>query len=381
MGTPQERAKGLLGLVREHAEASESQRHLKREVAEAFAREGLFRIAAPVDFFGSEEDPITQIETIESVAYADGSAAWNLMIGIETFGLIAPGFVHCRELIEDLSVIMCSSTASAGRADKVDGGYRVSGRWGFCSGCHNSELFGATVYIYENGERDKSGHQYLVVPKPEFEILDTWYTSGLCGSGSHDVVLEDVFVPEERLVAPLGKVQHDSALLRMPFRSRLCYNKVAIAFGLARSALDDFVDLADGKVPRFTSKSLKERGWAQRAIAESEVRVRSVRALVIELLGSLWNKAVEGEAVSDKEAALFQLACSDAVRSCIGAVDRLVEAAGTTANQKGHPLERVARDIRVVGQHQTVAPHHIEDAGKVLLGVPAVDAMLAQLPK
>ena len=147
MGTPQERAKGLLGLVREHAEVSESQRHLKREVAEAFAREGLFRIAAPVDFFGSEEDPITQIETIESVAYADGSAAWNLMIGIETFGLIAPGFVHCRELIEDLSVIMCSSTASAGRADKVDGGYRVSGRWGFCSGCHNSELFGATVYI------------------------------------------------------------------------------------------------------------------------------------------------------------------------------------------------------------------------------------------
>ena len=381
MGTPQERAKGLLGLVREHAEASESQRHLKREVAEAFAREGLFRIAAPVDFFGSEEDPITQIETIESVAYADGSAAWNLMIGIETFGLIAPGFVHCRELIEDLSVIMCSSTASAGRADKVDGGYRVSGRWGFCSGCHNSELFGATVYIYENGERDKSGHQYLVVPKPEFEILDTWYTSGLCGSGSHDVVLEDVFVPEERLVAPLGKVQHDSALLRMPFRSRLCYNKVAIAFGLARSALDDFVDLADGKVPRFTSKSLKERGWAQRAIAESEVRVRSVRALVVELLGSLWDKAVEGEAVSDKEAALFQLACSDAVRTCIGAVDRLVEAAGTTANQKGHPLERVARDIRVVGQHQTVAPHHIEDAGKVLLGVPAVDAMLAQLPK
>mgnify|MGYP001406629268 FL=1 len=381
MGTPQERAKGLLGLVREHAEASESQRHLKREVAEAFAREGLFRIAAPVDFFGSEEDPITQIETIESVAYADGSAAWNLMIGIETFGLIAPGFVHCRELIEDLSVIMCSSTASAGRADKVDGGYRVSGRWGFCSGCHNSELFGATVYIYENGERDKSGHQYLVVPKPEFEILDTWYTSGLCGSGSHDVVLEDVFVPEERLVAPLGKGQHDSALLRMPFRSRLCYNKVAIAFGLARSALDDFVDLADGKVPRFTSKSLKERGWAQRAIAESEVRVRSVRALVAELLGSLWDKAVEGEAVSDKEAALFQLACSDAVRSCIGAVDRLVEAAGTTANQKGHPLERVARDIRVVGQHQTVAPHHIEDAGKVLLGVPAVDAMLAQLPK
>ena len=380
MGTPQERAKGLLGLVREHADESESQRHLKGEVATAFAQEGLFRIAAPVDFFGSEEDPVTQIETIETVASVDGSAAWNLMIGIETFGLIAPGFIHCRELIEDQSVIMCSSTASAGRAEKVDGGYRVTGRWGFCSGCHNSDLFGATVFLYKNGERVQGGHQYLVVPKPEFEILDTWHTSGLCGSGSHDVVLEDVFVPEERLVAPLGQVQHQSPLLRMPFRSRLCYNKVAIAFGLARSALDSFVELAEGKVPRFTSKSLKNRGWAQRAIAESEVRVLSARALVIELVESLWEKARLGQPVSEKDAAIFQLACSDAVRGCIASVSQLVEAAGTTANQKGHPLERTARDIKVVGQHQTVAPHHIEDAGRVLLGVPAVDAMLVDMP-
>ena len=380
MGPPQERAKGLLGLVREHADESESQRHLKGEVATAFAQEGLFRIAAPVDFFGSEEDPVTQIETIETVASVDGSAAWNLMIGIETFGLIAPGFIHCRELIEDQSVIMCSSTASSGRAEKVDGGYRVTGRWGFCSGCHNSDLFGATVFLYKNGERVQGGHQYLVVPKPEFEILDTWHTSGLCGSGSHDVVLEDVFVPEERLVAPLGQVQHQSPLLRMPFRSRLCYNKVAIAFGLARSALDSFVELAEGKVPRFTSKSLKNRGWAQRAIAESEVRVLSARALVIELVESLWEKARHDQPVSDKEAAIFQLACSDAVRGCIASVSQLVEAAGTTANQKGHPLERTARDIKVVGQHQTVAPHHIEDAGRVLLGVPAVDAMLVEMP-
>ena len=380
MGTPQERAKGLLGLVREHADESESQRHLKGEVARAFAQEGLFRIAAPVDFFGSEEDPVTQIETIETVASVDGSAAWNLMIGIETFGLIAPGFIHCRELIEDQSIIMSSSTASAGRAEKVDGGYRVTGRWGFCSGCHNSDLFGATVFLYKNGERVQGGHQYLVVPKPEFEILDTWHTSGLCGSGSHDVVLEDVFVPEERLVAPLGQVQHQSPLLRMPFRSRLCYNKVAIAFGLARSALDSFVELAEGKVPRFTSKSLKNRGWAQRAIAESEVRVRSARALVIELVESLWEKARLDQPVSEKDAAIFQLACSDAVRGCIASVSQLVEAAGTTANQKGHPLERTARDIKVVGQHQTVAPHHIEDAGRVLLGVPAVDAMLVDMP-
>ena len=113
-----------------------------------------------------------------------------------------------------------------------------------------------------------------------------------------------MFVPEERLVAPLGQVQHQSPLLRMPFRSRLCYNKVAIAFGLARSALDSFVELAEGKVPRFTSKSLKNRGWAQRAIAESEVRV-FLPALVIELVESLWEKARHDQPVSIKKLRFF----------------------------------------------------------------------------
>jgi len=377
MQRPVERAQNLQDLVREHADESEAQRHLSSRVAHEFAAAGLYRIAAPADFYGSEAPPRTQIETIEAIAYADGAAAWNLMIGIESFGLIAPGFERCRDLIEDPMVVMCSSTAAVGRAEKVDGGFRVTGRWQFVSGCHNSQIFGATIRVWENGEELPIGNRYTIVPQPEFQIVDTWHTGGLCGSGSHDVVLDDVFVPDERLVAPLGGADHPSPLLRFPLGARLAYNKVGVALGLARAAIDHFVDLAEGKLPRFSRKGLKDRAWAQRAVAEAEVRVRSGRALVMEQVEVLWDRAQNSAHVTTRERALFQLACSDAVRGCIEAVNTIAEAAGTTANEKSHPLERIVRDIRVVGQHTTVAPHHIEDAGRVLLGVPAQDMMLA----
>jgi alkylation response protein AidB-like acyl-CoA dehydrogenase len=199
----------------------------------------------------------------------------------------------------------------------------------------------------------------------------------MCGSGSHDVVVDDVFVPDERLIAPIGGVAHTSPLLNFPLGARLAYNKVAVAWGLTRAGLDAFIDLAEGKTPRFTRRGLKERPRAHRAIAEAEVRFRSGKALVTELLEEMWGKVQQRAHITSRERALFQLACSDSVKGCIEAIGTVAEAAGTTANQKGHPLERIGRDIRVVGQHTTVAPHHMEDAGRMLLGLPAQEMMLA----
>ncbi len=382
MSTPVEKAESLQALVREHADISESQRHLASEVAKAFAAEGLYRIAAPADSFGSEADPLTQVETIEAIAVADGSAAWNLMIGIESFGLIAPGFERCRDLIEDPMVVMCSSTAAVGRADEVEGGYRVSGQWQFVSGCHNSQIFGATVRIWRDGVMvEDIPNRYAIVTLPDWEIVDTWYTGGLCGSGSHDVRLDDVFVPEERLIAPIGGTRHESPLLNFPLGARLAYNKVGVAWGLARAGIDAFIDLAEGKIPRFSGRGLKDRPRAQRAVAEAEVRFRSGRALVVELLEQMWTTVQAREHITSRERGLFQLACSDSVRGCIEAVNIVAEAAGTSANMQSHPLERIQRDIRVVGQHITVAPHNIEDAGRLLLGLPANEMMLAGLER
>lgn len=373
-------AESLQPLVREYADVNESQRHLAPEVAAAFAESGLYRIAAPEDAHGSAQDPLTQVRTIAAIAEGDGASAWNLMIGIESFGLIAPSFGPISHLLDDPGVILASSTAAVGRADRVEGGYRINGVWQFASGVHNASLFGATVQVWEDGVVDETlGNRYGIIDLGDFEILDTWYTGGMCGSGSHDVRVENVFVPEERLIAPLGAAKHDSPLLNFPLGSRLSYNKVGVAWGLARAALDAFVELAEGKHPRFSRASLRDRAFAQRAIAEAEARFRSGKAFVTELLEEMWARVQVSGHISSKERALFQIACSDSVRGCCEAVARVAEAAGTTANEKSHPLERIVRDVKVVGQHTTVAPHHIEDAGRILLGLPAQEMMLAGL--
>jgi alkylation response protein AidB-like acyl-CoA dehydrogenase len=371
-----ERAMALEALVRAHADEAENIRRLPEPVAEAFAASGLYRIAAPESLSGFDADPATQMAVIETVSRFDGSAGWNLMIGIETFALLAPGCIDCRALIEDPKVVLASSTAAVGRADREGDGYRVSGRWQFVSGCHNASVFGATVRLHENDE-PVSPNRYAMIPLPDFRIEDTWHVGGLRGSGSHDVCVDDVWIPASQIVAPLGGAEEQSNQLRFPLGSRLAFNKVAVALGIARAGIDAFLSLAEGKVPRFTSRSLRERPASQRAVAEAEVRVLGGAALVRELLEDMWDKVLERAHISTRERAIFQLACSDTVRGCVEAVDRLCDAAGTTANQQDHPLERIARDIRVVRQHVTVASHQIDDAGRVLLGLPATGLMLA----
>lgn len=378
MNTPLDTARSLETLVRAHADEAEAARRLSEPVARAFAASGLYRIAAPPDLSGLDADPVTQMSVIETISGFDGSAGWNLMIGIETFGLLAPACVGCRSLIEDPAVVMASSTAAVGRADREVDGYRVTGRWQFVSGCHNASVFGATVRLYEDGE-PVSANLYAIVTEPDFRIEDTWHVGGLRGSGSHDVVVDGVRVGRDRIVAPLGGAEATTAQLRFPLGARLAFNKVAVALGIARAGIDAFVALAEGKIPRFTSSTLRDRPASWRAVAEAEVDLRAGRALVCELLDAMWAKVLAGDHITTRERALFQLACSDAVRGCVAAVDRVCDAAGTTANQQDHPLERIARDVRVVRQHVTVASHHIDDAGRVLLGLPPQGMMLAGL--
>ncbi len=373
-----ERAQTLAPLIASHADEAERATRLPTAVAKAFSEAGLYRLGAPPWVTGgANADPTTQVEVIEAVSSADGSAGWNLMIGIEIFGQIAPFFGPAKPLIDDTSVVLCGATSAMGRADREGSGYRVGGQWQFVSGCHNAQLFAGTVMRFEDGVQVDAPPAFAVALEDEMEILDTWHVSGMRGSGSHDVRLRDLWVPEERLVVPAEtEIPRDTPLQRVPFGVKLAYNKVGVCLGIARAGLDAFVELASGKTPRFSSAALRERPIAQRAIAEGEVRLRSARALVFELLDELWDAVCEERQIDDRWRALFQIACSDAARACVDAVDQIAEAAGTTVNRLDHRLERIVRDVRVVRQHITVAPIHIELGGKMLLGLPAEGIML-----
>ena len=372
------RTEALAPLIAAHADQAERERRLPAPVAEAFARAGLYRVAAPRAHHGAEADPLTQMRVIEAASRIDGSAGWNLMIGIETFGLVAPGLARCAELIADPMVVMASSTAAVGRAERVDGGWRVNGQWQFVSGIHNAGVFGATVRLHDGGEPVDDANRYALLPPADYEIVDTWHVGGLRGSGSHDVRIDGALVPDARIVPAIGAAvtgPHG----RIPLGTRLAYNKVAVALGIARAGIDAFVALAGAKTGRFSEAKVRERPFAQRAVANAEARLRGVRASVFELLASHWATIKAGGRLSARDRALFQIVCSDAASTAATAVDTVAEAAGTSANQVGQPLERIGRDVRVVRQHVTVAPHHIEDGGRVLLGLPARGLMLATL--
>ena len=173
-----------------------------------------------------------------------------------------------------------------------------------------------------------------------------------------------------------GKPRHEGPLYRLPPFSRLAYNKVGVATGIARRALDSFTELAEAKTPRLASKPLRERPRAQLAIAQAEATLRAARAFVFDAVGEEWDTVCRGDVADRRQRALVRLACSHACQEAIRAVELVHSAAGTSANLEDSPIGRARRDVAVVAQQLMVAPQFIEDAGRVLLGLDPNELIL-----
>lgn len=371
-----ERLGGIEPLIRSGADRAEAQRHLDSPVALAMAEAGLYRIAVPRSLGGAEAHPREQILLIEAVSRIHGSSGWNLMIGIENMGIL--GAVYDRAVTEKLyadpRLIISGSLNPLGSAVRAEGGYRISGQWPFASGIHNADYFWSQSIVLDQGERVRDDQGVVLcetmVPADRVEILDTWNVSGLRGSGSHDVVIRDLFVPDEFVSQVQRQRPVESGVLyRLPIYSRLAYNKVGVATGIARAAIEQFIELACEKRPRGSAALLRNRVDAQRAVAEAERLVGSSRSYVFEVVDALWQTVAKGERVSAKQKALVQLACSGAAGEAIRAVEMLYAAAGASVNFTTSPLGRSLRDVLVVRQHIMVSPQFTEAAGRVLLGM------------
>lgn len=378
-----ERIAAIAPLVVAHADEADANRHLSAPVAQAMARAGLYRVAAPEKVGGSEEHPVTQIKTIEAVSTLDGAAGWTLMIGIEGMGVLGATLPpdQAAQLFADPELIVSSALNPLGRAEAAGADVSVTGQWPFASGCHNAHFFWGQSLLTRNGEvvRDKNGVTLLetVIPRSKFEIVDTWQVSGLRGSGSHDVRVENVTVKPEfvtRLNSRPGNA--DGPLYRIPVYSRLAYNKVGVATGIARAAIDHFCRLATEKTPRGATNKLREREDAQLAVAEAELILGSARSFVFATVDELMDTVVRGDEPDRRLRAMVQLACSGACNAAVQAVDKVSSAAGASANFLSSPLERCVRDVRVVRQHIMVSPQWINGAGRVFLGLDSGNFLL-----
>ncbi len=374
----------ILPLVAERADWTNEHRRPDPDVFAALAAAGLLRLMAPSPYGGQGVGPEEFLAVIEAIGRVDGSAAWTAMTLNEEVG-IASAYLAADSMTSLLhaqpNVIIAGSGVAVGWARPVDGGWQVRGRWKFVTGAPVADRLILASRVEpvdgQSAEQPRRPRQvcFTLVPVADVVIEDTWHVAGLRGSGSNDVVLDDVFVPAH-WAGVVGL--YDEPIPRTPYYClpsglRFPFPKVGVAVGIAQAALAAFAELARNKKPSLLPELLAERPSAQAAVAQAEALVGSGRSWVLTLVNELWTVAGSGEAISPELHARARLAASYAVDSAIRAVEAMASAAGTTASQLDGPWPRLLADVRSVGQHFMVGPHQMQTAGQVLLGQVASD--------
>ena len=374
-----EAARTLMPLIADHADAAERERRVAMPVVEALAEAGVFHMFVPRKFGGGEVDPATGVRTLEELAKADGSSGWIAMIGATT-GVISAYLPEdtAREVYRP-GVVTGGVVAPRGTAVATEGGYTVTGHWPFASGCEHSQWLACACLVQADGEFERlpSGDpdiRMALFPTPAVEVIDTWHVSGLRGTGSHDVAVQDLFVPREYSysIAREGPKQ-PGPLYGFSMMGLLAVCVAAVALGIGRAALDEILAMAPKKMPVGRRKPISEWSVAQVALAEAEASLRSGRAFLMEAIGEMWQRLERGDPPPTEQRALVRLAASQAVLGAVQAVDIAYNMGGGTSIYESSRLQRQFRDVHTLTQHVMVGPSSLEAAGRALLGqdVPA----------
>jgi indole-3-acetate monooxygenase len=375
-----EAARELGPKIRAAADEIEQGRRLPMHLVREMQRAGVFRMAMPRAWGGPELDFLTQLRVIEALSIADASAGWCTMIGVD--GGYMTAYIDqavAREMYRDLDSVTAITFAPPGKAVKTKDGFIVNGRWPFGSGCqHASWLIGH--FLVFDGDSMRVGPNGLpetrfgFLPAEEGEILDTWTTNGLRGSGSHDWTVKDGFIPEERtfnLAAPT--LYRQGPLYTLP--NLLIYKVSGVGLGIARGAIEDFIAMASNKPLTFKSPSanktamLRDESYVQCTIAQAEALVSSARGFVFEAFGDLWNTLAAGDPPSLRQRARGRLAMAHASAACLQAVELLYKANGGSSVYAGNLFDRRLRDMQTANQHTVVSLKTWEVTGRVLLGL------------
>ena len=373
-GTILKNVEGVLPAIREQREAIEQARRLPRQVVDRLIGTGVFSLNVPRAIGGPEASPLEGMQAIERVASADGSAGWCTMIGLTSN--IAAGYMNepgAKEIFTDPSVPAAAIAGPIGQAVPSEGGYRVSGRWPFASGITHAPWVWAGCLVMENGAPKMTPHGPAMVhaflPTKDIEIHDTWYVSGLAGTGSNDFSAADVFVPEHLTFSLFDPTGHRSEpLYQIPVVNLFVAQVASVSLGIARAALDELTELAATKVPTLSQVPLADKPVAQIELARMEAALGGARAFLHEVIEELFQIASAGGTPSMRLRALGRAAAVNAVETAASITRQATTLAGGRALYSSSPMQRHARDAAAITHHFTVSSHTWEEAGRVLLG-------------
>jgi indole-3-acetate monooxygenase len=378
-------AASLQPLVRGYQDEIERERRIPMPLVDQLLRAGFYRMIVPRQLGGLQVDLPIFLRAAELLAEADASTGWNVTNGaigqLVALSLPEDGVEEIFEHGPD-TIIAGTAVPGGGKAEAVDGGFVVSGRWRFGSGCREAHWMLGNFEVAEaagprlNADGTPAVYRAFFSPA-ECSIIDTWDMTGMRGTGSHDWAVTDVFVPCRRTVHVPGALLHNQwhrwsgALYQVPIHGLIGPHHSVIATGIARAGIDALIDLAGAKVPRGRTGLLREREHVQDAVARAEALLGASQTFRAAAIRDVWDTVAAGRQTTLQQRARCRIAASYAVDSARQAMDLMYRAGGTTSNQRTHQIARCWRDLHVVAQAASVMPDWYAVAGRALLGLDA----------
>ena len=340
--------------------------HIPQDIVEKFQQIGLYRAFVPEQFGGGAMTPMEFLRLIEIISAADGSAGWVASFGFASKYLSSLPASTLAELYRDTPDVVFAGAVFPPQAATPDGqGYRVKGRWGFGSGSMGASLIGVGIRV----EGESGGlPRMAVMPRDQVRIEENWDTIGMFATGSHDLVVDDVLVPEEWTLIRGAPPSIDTAAYRYPTMAMAAQVLAIVSAGVAREAIDEVVKLATRKSSITGAPSMADRPGFQIALAQMEAQLRSARAWFYEETEAMWDRVSRGDEVSPIDVAGLRIASTHIAKTGADVTRRAFEMAGTTGIFNSHPLSRLLLDALVVAQHAFMNDGTWQAGGAVLLG-------------
>ncbi len=378
-------AKRLLADIRElapgiaaRAAEIEAGRRIPPDLVQALKSIGIFRLFVPQSHGGLEVDLPTALEVVAALGRIDGSVGWTAMIASTSanFMPLLPRATYEHLYRNGPDVIVAGSGQPGGTAEAMAGGWRVSGRWSFASGCQHADWMGGLCVVTEGGKpvagpAGAGGPPMIrgfVLSARDWEIEDTWHVSGLKGTGSHHIAIKDKTIPAENFFDIIAGVPCVRGLLSQAAMQVASLMHAAVAVGMAEGALDDLVALANtGRQQLRAAAPMRDSEMFQGELGRIEAEVRAARAFLQVQAASHWRHALAGT-LNDE--ALLTQGTQAAVwisTACVRAASACFALGGSGALYETSPLQRRLRDLQVAAQHASVQRRNYPAAGKLLL--------------
>lgn len=371
--------RALLPDIRARAAACERARCVSRDTFEALRQAGLYKLVQPASFGGCEQDFAILLELTMEMAAACASTAWVCGLLAAHQWMVA---LYPRQAQEDVwgdnpGATFCGSYAPVNEARPAPGGYRLNGRWSFASGCDNADWAFCAARVPASGERP-AYPAFLLVPASDYAIEDTWDVIGLAGTGSKTLVLDNVFVPDHRLISfadaaagrTPGSKLHPNRLYAVPIYSHISPCLAAVAVGAAAGAIEDFIDGTTGRITRGSvtggNNRMADFPTIQIKVAEAGASVDAARTILLRDIKAITEEVRQHGEASVKQRVLNRRGQAFAVKLALEAADILNAATGGNGLALSNPVQRAWRDVNAVARH-------------VSLNWDAVSAMCGQM--